>query len=51
MNAVDGMDEEQLAALKERIAAREQAVEEKETPETEAETETKDEDEQDGSAE
>lgn len=51
MNAVDGMDEEQLAALKERIAAREQAVEEKETPETEAETKTKDEDEQDGSAE
>lgn len=51
MNAVDGMDEEQLTALKERIAAREQAVEEKETPETEAETETKDEDEQDGSAE
>lgn len=51
MNAVDGMDEEQLAALKERIAAREQAVEEKETPENEAETETKDEDEQDGSAE
>ena len=51
MNAVDGMDEKQLAALKERIAAREQAVEEKETPETEAETETKDEDEQDGSAE
>ena len=51
MNAVDGMDEEQLAALKERIAAREQAAEEKETPETEAETETKDEDEQDGSAE
>ena len=51
MNAVDGMDVEQLAALKERIAAREQAVEEKETPETEAETETKDEDEQDGSAE
>ncbi|MDY3244557.1 MAG: phasin family protein [Candidatus Limiplasma sp.] len=51
MNAVDGMDEEQLAALKERIAAREQAVEEKETPETEAETEAKDEDEKDGSAE
>lgn len=51
MNAVDGMDEEQLAALKERIAAREQAAEEKEAPETEAETETKDEDEQDGSAE
>ena len=51
MNAVDGMDEKQLAALKERIAAREQAAEEKEAPETEAETETKDEDEQDGSAE
>lgn len=51
MNAVDGMDEEQLAALKERIAAREQAAEEKEAPETEAETEAKDEDEQDGSAE
>ncbi len=51
MNAVDGMDEEQLAALKEHIAAREQAAEEKEAPETEAETETKDEDEQDGSAE
>ena len=51
MNAVDGMDEGQLAALKERIAAREQAVEEKETPETEAETEAKDEDEKDGSAE
>lgn len=51
MNAVDGMDEEQLAALKERIAAREQAAEEKEAPETEAETETIDEDEQDGSAE
>ena len=51
MNAVDGMDEEQLAALKERIAAREQAAEEKEAPETEAETKTKDEDEQDGSAE
>ena len=51
MNAVDGMDEEQLAALKERIAVREQAAEEKEAPETEAETETKDEDEQDGSAE
>ena len=51
MNAVDGMDEEQLAALKERIAARKQAAEEKEAPETEAETETKDEDEQDGSAE
>ena len=40
-----------LAALKEHIAAREQAAEEKEAPETEAETETKDEDEQDGSAE
>ncbi len=51
MNAVDGMDEKQLAALKERIAARERAAEEKEAPETEAETETKDEDEQDGSAE
>ena len=51
MNAVDGMDEEQLAALKEHIAAREQAAEEQEAPETEAETETKDEDEQDGSAE
>ena len=51
MNAVDGMDEEQLAALKERIAAREQAAEEKEASETESETETKDEDEQDGSAE
>lgn len=51
MNAVDGMDEEQLAALKERIAAREQAAEEKEAPETEAETEAKDEDEKDGSAE
>lgn len=51
MNVVDGMDEEQLAALKEHIAAREQAAEEKEAPETEAETETKDEDEQDGSAE
>ena len=45
MNAVDGMDEEQLAALKERIAAREQAKEAAE------ETEAKDEDEQDGSAE
>ena len=51
MNAVDGMDEEQLAALKERIAARKQAAEEKEAPETEAETEAKDEDEKDGSAE
>ena len=51
MNVVDGMDEEHLAALKEHIAAREQAAEEKESPETEAETETKDEDEQDGSAE
>ena len=51
MNAVDGMDEEQLAALKERIAARERAAEEKEAPETEAETEAKDEDEKDGSAE
>ena len=51
MNAVDGMDEEQLAALKEHIAAREQAAEEKEAPETEAETEAKDEDEKDGSAE
>ena len=51
MNVVDGMDEEQLAALREHIAAREQAAEEKEAPETEAETETKDEDEQDGSAE
>lgn len=51
MNAVDGMDEEQLAALKERIAAREQAAEEKEASETEAETEAKDEDEKDGSAE
>ena len=50
MNAVDGMDEEQLAALKERIAARKQAAEEKEAPETEAETEAKDEDEKDGSA-
>ena len=45
MNAVDGMDEEQLAALKERIAARENAKEAAE------ETETKDEDKQDGSAE
>ena len=45
MNAVDGMDEEQLAALKERIAAREQAKEAAE------ETEAKDEDEKDGSAE
>ena len=51
MNAVDGMDEEQLAALKERIAARKQAAEEKEAPEAEAETEAKDEDEKDGSAE
>lgn len=51
MNAVDGMDEEQLAALKKRIAARKQAAEEKEAPETEAETEAKDEDEKDGSAE
>lgn len=51
MNAVDGMDEEQLAALKEHIAAREQAAEEKKAPETEAETEAKDEDEKDGSAE
>lgn len=51
MYAVDGMDEEQLAALKERIAARKQAAEEKEAPETEAETEAKDEDEKDGSAE
>ena len=51
MNAVDGMDEEQLAALKERIAVRKQAAEEKEAPETEAETEAKDEDEKDGSAE
>ena len=51
MNAVDGMDEEQLAALKERIAARKQAAEEKEAPEPEAETEAKDEDEKDGSAE
>lgn len=51
MNAVDGMDEKQLAALKERIAARERAAEEKEAPETEAETEAKDEDEKDGSAE
>lgn len=45
MNAVDSMDEEQLAALKERIAAREQAKEAAE------ETEAKDEDEKDGSAE
>lgn len=45
MNAVDGMDEEQLAALKERIAARERAKEAAE------ETEAKDEDEKDGSAE
>ena len=45
MNAVDGMDEKQLAALKERIAAREQAKEAAE------ETEAKDEDEKDGSAE
>lgn len=45
MNAVDGMDEEQLAALKERIAAREQAGK------TAEETEAKDEDEKDGSAE
>lgn len=45
MNAVDGMDEEQLAALKERIAARERAGK------TAEETEAKDEDEQDGSAE
>ena len=51
MNAVDGMDEEQLAALKERIAARKQAAEEKDAPETEADTEAKDEDEKDGSAE
>lgn len=51
MNVVDGMDEKQLAALKERIAARERAAEEKEAPETEAETEAKDEDEKDGSAE
>ena len=45
MNAVDGMDEEQLAALKERIAARERAGK------TAQETEAKDEDEKDGSAE
>lgn len=45
MNAVDGMDEEQLAVLKERIAARERAGK------TAEETEAKDEDEQDGSAE
>lgn len=45
MNAVDGMNEEQLAALKERIAARERAGK------TAEETEAKDEDEQDGSAE
>lgn len=45
MNAVDGMDKEQLAALKERIAAREQAGK------TAEETEAKDEDEKDGSAE
>ena len=45
MNAVDGMDGKQLAALKERIAAREQAKEAAE------ETEAKDEDEKDGSAE
>ena len=45
MNAVDGMDEEQLAALKERIAARERAGK------TAEETEAKDEDEKDGSAE
>ena len=45
MGAVDGMDEEQLAALKERIAARERAKEAAE------ETEAKDEDEKDGSAE
>lgn len=45
MNAVDGMDEEQLAALKERIAARERAGK------TAEETKAKDEDEQDGSAE
>ena len=45
MNAVDGMDEEELAALKERIAARERAGK------TAEETEAKDEDEQDGSAE
>lgn len=45
MNAVDGMDEEQLAALKERIAARERAGKMAE------ETEAKDEDKKDGSAE
>ena len=45
MNAVDGMHEEQLAALKERIAARERAGK------TAEETEAKDEDEKDGSAE
>lgn len=45
MNAVDGMNEEQLAALKERIAARERAGK------TAEETEAKDEDEKDGSAE
>ena len=45
MNAVDGMEEEQLAAVKERIAARDQAKEAAE------ETEAKDEDEKDGSAE
>ena len=45
MNAVDGMDEEQLAALKERIAVRERAGK------TAEETEAKDEDEKDGSAE
>ena len=45
MNAVDGMDEKQLAALKERIAARERAGKMAE------ETEAKDEDEKDGSAE
>ena len=45
MNAVDGMDAEQLAALKERIAARERAGK------TAEETEAKDEDEKDGSAE
>ena len=45
MNTVDGMNEEQLAALKERIAARERAGK------TAEETEAKDEDEKDGSAE
>lgn len=45
MNAVDGMDGKQLAALKERIAARERAGK------TAEETEAKDEDEKDGSAE